>query len=224
MNIIKIECEYCKREFNKSIYEVKRKQRLGKPMYCSLACGSKHVAEKKKIKLNNEIEYFKNPNVCKQCGQKLSYEKRKNLFCSQSCSATFNEKIKSEKCEKKKCIVCNKPLNGGKMYCSSQCCYTAKTKTTELKIINGEKIYHSSIKKYLIKIRGNKCEECGWNKVNPKSGKCTVQMEHVDGNAENNSLSNLKLLCPNCHSLTPTFGALNRGNGRVWRYKNNNAS
>ena len=39
-------------------------------------------------------------------------------------------------------------------------------------------------------------------------------MEHIDGNSENNNIENLELLCPNCHSLTPTFGALNKGKGR----------
>jgi hypothetical protein len=28
-------------------------------------------------------------------------------------------------------------------------------------------------------------------------------------------------LCPNCHSLTPTYGFLNKGNGRKKRYKTN---
>ena len=44
---------------------------------------------------------------------------------------------------------------------------------------------------------------------------------YIDGHSENNSLPNLKLLCPNCHSLTPTYGFLNKGNGRKKRYKTN---
>jgi Zn finger protein HypA/HybF involved in hydrogenase expression len=50
----------------------------------------------------------------------------------------------------------------------------------------------------------SKCEECGisetWN------GKfLTLELDHIDGNNRNNSLDNLKILCPNCHSQTPTF-------------------
>lgn len=56
--------------------------------------------------------------------------------------------------------------------------------------------------------------KCGWSKINPTTGKVPIQLEHIDGNSENNSLDNLKLLCPNCHSLTSTYGALNKGNGR----------
>ena len=32
-----------------------------------------------------------------------------------------------------------------------------------------------------------------------------LELDHIDGNHKNNVLSNLRLLCPNCHSLTPTF-------------------
>jgi 5-methylcytosine-specific restriction endonuclease McrA len=58
---------------------------------------------------------------------------------------------------------------------------------------------------------------CGWDEIHPITNKVPIQLDHIDGNSENNSLQNLRLLCPNCHSLTPTFGILNKGNGREWR-------
>ncbi len=36
-----------------------------------------------------------------------------------------------------------------------------------------------------------------------------LELDHVDGIKENNVLSNLRLLCPNCHALTPTYRAKN---------------
>ena len=48
--------------------------------------------------------------------------------------------------------------------------------------------------------------DCGWCEKNKKTGNIPIQLEHIDGHSENNSLDNLKLLCPNCHSLTPTYG------------------
>jgi HNH endonuclease len=32
-----------------------------------------------------------------------------------------------------------------------------------------------------------------------------LELDHVNGYHDDNSLSNLRLLCPNCHSKTPTF-------------------
>lgn len=61
---------------------------------------------------------------------------------------------------------------------------------------------------------GFKCSSCGWDKIHPVLNKCPLQVDHIDGNSENNILSNLRVLCPNCHSLTTTFGGLNRGVGK----------
>ena len=68
---------------------------------------------------------------------------------------------------------------------------------------------------------GNKCSRCGWCEVNPITNKVPLEVEHVDGNYLNNSEDNLDLICPNCHSLTPTYRALNMGNGRKDRHKYN---
>jgi predicted HNH restriction endonuclease len=73
------------------------------------------------------------------------------------------------------------------------------------------------IKKYLIQIRGEKCEFCGWNERNKYTNRVPVEIEHVDGKYKNNRIENLKLICPNCHSLTPTYRGLNRGKGRSLR-------
>jgi hypothetical protein len=37
-----------------------------------------------------------------------------------------------------------------------------------------------------------------------------LELDHIDGNHQNNALENLRLLCPNCHSLTPTFRGRNK--------------
>lgn len=73
------------------------------------------------------------------------------------------------------------------------------------------------IRRYLIDRDSEQCSECCWSKVNVKTGKCPIELEHIDGNAENNAPWNVRLLCPNCHALTPTYRALNKGNGRQWR-------
>lgn len=75
------------------------------------------------------------------------------------------------------------------------------------------------VKEYLILIRGDRCEQCGFSGKNPLSDRSIIQMDHQDGNCFNNDISNLKLLCPNCHAMTPTYGSLNKGSGRTHRRK-----
>jgi Zn finger protein HypA/HybF involved in hydrogenase expression len=69
----------------------------------------------------------------------------------------------------------------------------------------------------MIENGGEKCSMCGWNKKHSITGHVPLEIDHIDGNSQNNIESNLRILCPNCHSLTPYFRNLNKGNGRKWR-------
>jgi hypothetical protein len=60
-----------------------------------------------------------------------------------------------------------------------------------------------TLKRWLIEDRGHLCESCKnteWLGI-----PITLEMEHVDGDTQNNDDTNLKLLCPNCHSQTKTW-------------------
>lgn len=37
-----------------------------------------------------------------------------------------------------------------------------------------------------------------------------LELDHIDGNNSNNSLDNLRILCANCHALTPTYRGKNK--------------
>lgn len=50
--------------------------------------------------------------------------------------------------------------------------------------------------------------------MNPFSHTIPLDVHHIDGNYLNNSESNLLLLCPNCHSLTDNYKALNSDSSR----------
>lgn len=52
----------------------------------------------------------------------------------------------------------------------------------------------------LIHLRGRKCENCGLTEWMGKE--INLEIHHIDGDRLNNDLSNLQLLCPNCHSNT----------------------
>jgi 5-methylcytosine-specific restriction endonuclease McrA len=59
------------------------------------------------------------------------------------------------------------------------------------------------LKKHLIKERTHKCELCNldiW-----QNNLIALEVHHIDGDRTNNTLNNLKLLCPNCHSTTNNY-------------------
>ena len=73
------------------------------------------------------------------------------------------------------------------------------------------------IKRYLLETFGHRCSVCGINSWNGKD--IVLELEHKDGNSENNSKENICLICPNCHSQTLTYKNKNKGNGRYIRRK-----
>lgn len=56
-----------------------------------------------------------------------------------------------------------------------------------------------------------KCVECGCD-GHWQNGIIALQLDHIDGNNCNNTISNLRYLCPNCHALTETYRGKNKGN------------
>lgn len=72
----------------------------------------------------------------------------------------------------------------------------------EIKVFDGLK-RKDSRRLRLINERGHACEHCKLSEWNGQP--ITLEMDHVDGNNRNSTRENLRLLCPNCHSQTPTW-------------------
>lgn len=129
--------------------------------------------------------------------------------------------------------VCQNPLTNKKSqrkYCSLSCSVEHPKREKIQSWLRGEwngsrtnGELSSAVRNYLLQQADYKCSECGWDKINPATGNCPVEIDHIDGNSENNAPSNLKVICPNCHSLTPTYKGLNlTGRGsRAYRKKYN---
>ncbi len=77
-------------------------------------------------------------------------------------------------------------------------------------LFNKRKIISYKLKKRLIKeeIFTAKCYNC--NLITWLGEPIPLELHHKDGNHENNRLTNLQLLCPNCHALTDNYRGKNK--------------
>lgn len=61
------------------------------------------------------------------------------------------------------------------------------------------------LRKYIFQIKEYKCECCG--NTEWLNQPINLEIHHIDGDKTNNTLENLQLLCPNCHSYTENYGS-----------------
>ena len=107
--------------------------------------------------------------------------------------------------------------------------YTTVNKLNKLRLIPLNEILegkHPTYKTFSLKnrlfkenIKENKCEECGQdNNWNGKELK--LHLDHINGDGTDHRLSNLRILCPNCHSQTDTYTGKNRSDAGTGIRKN----
>ena len=101
-------------------------------------------------------------------------------------------------------------------FCSLKCSQDFRRKTYINEVESGVNVSQYKLRSYLI-TKYKKCmnPDCCWDWS--KNSGVSLEVHHIDGNPNNNIISNVILLCPNCHSLTSTYKAKNTGNGRAFR-------
>ena len=88
--------------------------------------------------------------------------------------------------------------------------FRPKIKLEDILVKNSD--YQSfKLKKRLFsaKLKKPECEKCGWATVSP-DGRLPLELDHINGNRHDNRIKNLRILCPNCHSLQITHRGKNR--------------
>ena len=155
--------------------------------------------------------------ICKKCGTEFTQGNGLLNFCSQKCTKGREQTPEMSQKKREKTLIHWEPdgkfrkydwdtLNKGatKIKKSLERWYVK----ADIRVQNGEPLCDETTKKYLIEKHGHECWECGVTEW--RGEKLHLEMDHIDGNNKNNDIGNIRILCPNCHSITPT-----------WRYKNN---
>jgi hypothetical protein len=161
---------------------------------------------------------------CARCGASVFRQRSKaarwrgKVYCGRSCQMEDRRRLRP-------CPVCGKPISGPQSrHCSNACRVEASYRqfVTAWKAGSVTGGYRSGevsrhLRRYLFEKFQGKCAECGWCRVNPTTGRVPLTVHHVDGNCRNHTETNLTLLCPGCHSMTPSYGALNMGKSGRWK-------
>ena len=193
------------------------------------AIASKTITEKQK---QERIEaYNKNPKICLHCNKPLEYKNNsQKRFCNNSCAAIFNnhKRLVSWESKMPKCLFCNKKLcKRARSYCSIACHKNYDWLQTKKIIESEQKASPWNAKRYLLEKQGHKCAipHCG---ISEWHGQPVLLIcDHINGNSEDCTLTNLRLICSNCDAQTPFYKGKNRGNGRHirrQRYKEGKSS
>jgi len=167
-------CIHCKTTFNVPDY------RKNTALFCSRSC----------MALHSRVQIETN---CAECGSKfthISSRVNKAKYCSPNC---YHKAMSKKGKTQYHCLHCGigflGALSQNRKYCSKKCVGKSAKETFDP--------VFTTVRKAMLR-RGLilKCNQCGYD-TEPK----ILGVHHKDRNRKNNDLSNLEVLCPNCHSL-----------------------
>lgn len=162
-------------------------------------------------------DYKSNPKICKECKSEIPWAKRYNEFCTKSCSATHNNRgVRRHGKPTGNCDCCGAETRNPR-FCTNQCQRDFEWKLRKEEIESSGVFPPSNrvVRRYLIEKKGHTCSIC--EGVEWRGQEMPLEVDHIDGNFENNEVPNLRMVCGNCGMQLPTYKGKNVGNGRWQR-------
>lgn len=140
---------------------------------------------------------------CEVCS--VIFTRQKRLLKLHTCSIKCNNVLKGSTVEVE-CSNCGVPVfkakskltnsKSGKYFCCRACKDEAQTYMTEIQPSHyGTGTGIDSYRQKAFKVYKPICAECGYSNI------LALEVHHIDKDRNNNVISNLKILCANCHTI-----------------------
>ena len=167
--------------------------------------------------------------VCENCKKEHDGTYGSGRFCNEKCAKSFSSREKRLEINQKvsitltgrKCWVprANRKCNftdAGRIKAGETTAKKRREKNKEL-LKSGNLTRAGTIRPFLLKEQENKCAICGIDNI--WNGRIlTFDVDHINGDSADFSRKNLRVICPNCHRQTETFGGKNMGRGNTREY------
>lgn len=152
---------------------------------------------------------------CENCSETHDGSYATGRFCSTKCARGFSTKSKRLEINKKVSLTLTGKSKGFSVKALNRG-HAARRANLErcLKYGPFEELSTKRKKKRLFWEQEGRCAICNCESVH-NGLPLTLQLDHLDGDRTNGSRANLRMLCPNCHTQTETWGSHNaRGEAR----------
>lgn len=152
--------------------------------------------------------------TCPKCGAEHT---KPGTFCTRKCA---NARVFTPEANKKRSIAATARFvamkadnpDAGRQYTQAAVSAYVSKMTTALLEADTTTLSASRLRRRIYIEQEGRCLHCGLSEW--MGQKLTIEVDHIDGDNTNNHRDNLRGLCPNCHSLTPTWKT---GNKPHWR-------
>src|ERR1700683_179515 len=170
-------------------------------------------------------EFELRQKFCLNCRKRIPYSKRRNDYCGHSCAVSVANRGRCRHGNAKvmlPCKNCGDQIASKRQLCSQKC-YSGFVWSRNIEYIENTGLIPGGVetskvkfaRRYLKRIFGWKCSICGTEEWMGEI--IYLILYNINGNSEDWSVQNVRLVCGNCDMQLPTYKGRNKGKGREWR-------